>query len=185
VCLAAEGSAPKENLSGSVFAAFARQGQQPVQVSHRSHTTLEARAHLVKWIVESNRPPEILNDRELRTLLTAGRPKLEIPTPTTLRRDIRAAFDNCQDRVAKLLQDHPGRLHFATDTWTSPNHRAICAWTVHLEHNGTPLSFLLDLVEIPESHTGVVLAREFHNMLVRFGIENKVRRLHSNTLHTV
>ena len=172
VRLAAEGAAPQENLSGSIFAAFAHSGQEPVQVSHRSHTTLEARAHLVKWVVESNRPAEILNDRELRTLLTTGRPKLEIPTPTTLRRDICASYEKCRDRIAKLLHDHPGRLHFATDTWTSPNHRAICAWTVHLEHDGHPLSFLLDIVEIPESHTGVVLAREFHNMLVRFGMIN-------------
>jgi hypothetical protein len=65
VRLAAEGAAPKEGISGSIFAAFARQGQQPVQVSHRSHTTLEARAHIIKWVVENNRPPEILNDREL------------------------------------------------------------------------------------------------------------------------
>jgi hypothetical protein len=36
VHLAAEGAAPQENLSSSIFAAFARQGQQPVQVSHRS-----------------------------------------------------------------------------------------------------------------------------------------------------
>ena len=115
VRLAAEGAAPQENLSGSIFAAFARSGQEPVQVSHRSHTTLEARAHLVKWVVESNRPAEILNDRELRTLLTAGCPKLEIPTPTTLHRDICASYEKCRDRIAKLLHDHPGHLHFASD----------------------------------------------------------------------
>ena len=69
-----------------------------------------------------------------------------------------------------------------TDTWTSPNHRTICAWTVHLEHDGQPLSFLLDIIKIPESHTGVTLAQEFHNMLLRFGIENKVCRCLS-TIH--
>jgi hypothetical protein len=156
----ATGTAPQENLSGSIFEAFARHGQQPVQVSHRSHTTIEARAHIVKWITESNRPTAIINDRELRTLLTAGRPKLELPSAYTVRHDI--------------LQNHPGRLHFATDTWTSPNHQAICAWTVHLEHDGQPLSFLLDIIDIPESHTGATLAREFQDMLVRFGIENKI-----------
>ncbi len=48
------------------------------------------------------------------------------------------------------LQEHPGRLHFATDAWTSPNHRALLAWTVHLEYNGKILVFLLDIIEVPE-----------------------------------
>ena len=174
VHLAAKGVTPQENLSGSIFAAFARHGQQPVQVSHRSHTTIEARAHLVKWITESNRPTAIINDRELRMLLTAGRPKLELPSAFTVHCDIRAVFEKCRDRIASLLQNHPGRLHFAYDTWTSPNHQAICAWTVHLEHDGEPLSFLLDVVDIPESHTGATLAREFQDMLVRFGIKDKI-----------
>jgi hypothetical protein len=42
------------------------------------------------------------------------------------------------------------RLHFATDSWTSPNHRAFIAWTVHLEYEGEMLAFLLDIVELPE-----------------------------------
>jgi hypothetical protein len=48
------------------------------------------------------------------------------------------------------LQKHPGYIHFATDAWTSPNHRAFVAWTVHLHHEGHILMFLLDIVEVPE-----------------------------------
>ena len=36
------------------------------------------------------------------------------------------------------------------------------------------LSFLLDIVKVPESHTGATLARVFHKMLVSYGIENKI-----------
>jgi hypothetical protein len=43
-----------------------------------------------------------------------------------------------------------------------------------LEHDGQLLSFLLDVIDIPESHTGAMLAREFQDMLVRFGLENKI-----------
>lgn len=39
-------------------------------------------------------------------------------------------------------------LNFATDAWTSPNHRAFVAITVHLEHEGEPISLLLDVVEV-------------------------------------
>jgi hypothetical protein len=49
-----------------------------------------------------------------------------------------------------LMQEHSGHVHFATDAWTSPNHRAFVAWTVHLHHNGHLLAFVLDIVEVPE-----------------------------------
>jgi hypothetical protein len=61
-------------------------------------------AHLVKWITENNRPVNIINDRELRNLLTAGRPSIELPSNRTISRDINASFEKCQARVAKLLQ---------------------------------------------------------------------------------
>ena len=172
-----EGKNPQEKLSQSIFAAFARPGQQPIHISHRSHTTIEAQARIVKWVTECNRPAEVLSDTELRSLLTAGRPKVEIPSPATVRHDINAAFEKARERICALLLNYPGLLSFATDTWTSPNHCAMCAWTAHLEHEGHPLTFLLDIVEVPESHTGATLAREFQEMLVHFGIEFKVQVL--------
>jgi hypothetical protein len=36
------------------------------------------------------------------------------------------------------------------DAWTSPNHRAFVAWTVHLHHEGNLLAFVLDIIEVPE-----------------------------------
>ena len=171
---ACEGAKPRENVSGSICAAFARQEQQPVRVSHRTHTTSQARAHIVKWVTESTRPADIISDRELRELLTAGRPKLELPSPNTVRRDIQASFERAQGIIRKLLQEYPGLLHFAIDTWTAPNHLAICACMVHLQHDGHMISSLLDLIELPKSHTGNTLAWEFHNMLLRYGLEEKV-----------
>ena len=48
------------------------------------------------------------------------------------------------------MQDHSGKLHFATDAWTTPNHWAFVAWTVHLHDMGNILSFLLDVIKVPE-----------------------------------
>jgi hypothetical protein len=39
------------------------------------------------------------------------------------------------------------------DTWTSPNNRAFVTWTIHLEHKGQILAFLVDIIEVPEVHT--------------------------------
>src|SRR5215472_1696073 len=99
---------------------------------------------------------------------------MTLPAPNTLSRDIKAAFEVCRERIGKLLRAHPGMLHFATDAWTSPNHRAFVAWTVHFEYQGHMLALLLDIAELPQSHSGAALAKEFQNMLESFGLENKV-----------
>jgi hypothetical protein len=39
-------------------------------------------------------------------------------------------------------------MNFTTDAWTSENHRAFVVFSVHLEHEGVPLSFPLDIIEV-------------------------------------
>jgi len=48
------------------------------------------------------------------------------------------------------------------------------ALTVHLNRNGKPMSTLLDVIEVPKSHSGVNLAIAFADVLQTFGIEEKV-----------
>jgi hypothetical protein len=45
---------------------------------------------------------------------------------------------------------------------------------VHLEDHSKPRMMLLDIVEVGQSHTGVVLGNTFVEVLKAFGIENKV-----------
>ncbi|KAF5319873.1 hypothetical protein D9758_018909 [Tetrapyrgos nigripes] len=72
------------------------------------------------------------------------------------------------------MYDYPGQLSFAMDVWTFPNHHAFVAWTVHLQYKGKPLVFLLDVVEVPESHSGNILAREFQKTLEQYGLTQKI-----------
>jgi hypothetical protein len=74
-----------------------------------------------------------------------------------------------------VQQKFDGKLNFATDAWTSPNHKAFVAFTIHLEDQGKPVLMLLDIVEVAQSHTGVVLGETFVKVLKVFGIEKKVR----------
>lgn len=74
-------------------------------------------------------------------------------------------------------QEYDGKLNFATDAWTSPNHKAYVAITVHFEQNGKPVAMLLDIVEVPESHTGANLASAFAKVLTDFGVSDKVSSL--------
>jgi hypothetical protein len=77
-------------------------------------------------------------------------------------------------RLNIYLKEHKGNLGFATDAWTSPNHKAFVAITVHFKVNGTPTCILLDLVEVAESHSGLNLAMVFARILNEFGILEKV-----------
>ncbi len=65
-------------------------------------------------------------------------------------------------------------MHFATNAWMSPNHRAFVAWTIHFAYGGAMMSFLLDIIEVPESHMGAVLANAFQAMLEHFELKQKV-----------
>jgi hypothetical protein len=80
--------------------------------------------------------------------MKTGRPEYYLPSPTTVSRDVKLVFVNVRKRVARLLQSYQGELNFATDAWTSPNHKAFVAVSVHLENEGEPLALLLDIVEV-------------------------------------
>jgi coproporphyrinogen III oxidase len=125
-------------------------------------------------VAESKRPFNIVNDRGFQSLMKTGRPEYYIPSPTTVSRDVKQVFVNVRKRMAKMLQEHEGNLNFATDVWTSLNHKAFIAVTVHFEVNGVPMSMLLDLKEVATSHSGVNLAEAFAQILKEFSISAKV-----------
>jgi len=151
-------------------------------------------AEFVRWVTENHRPFQIVNDRGFRCLMKTGRPECYIPSPETLSRDVKRVFVHVRACIAKglqvrwvssyddlithlVLKEYDGKLSFATDSWSSPNHKAYVAMTVHFERAGKPFSMLLDLVEVAESHTGVNLGIAFINVLKNFGIKEKVSNL--------
>ena len=122
--------------------------------------------------------------------MKTGRPNYHIPSAETLSRDVKQVFVEVRKRISQMLkvlcfrftfhvtrlyspiypQEYNGALNFAVDAWTSPNHKAYVAFTVHFEHKGDLISMLLDLAEVPRSHSGVNLAEAFANIFVRLVI---------------
>ena len=78
------------------------------------------------------------------------------------------------------MQEYDGSLSFGMDAWTSPNHKVYMAVTVHFEHNGQPISLLLDIVEVPHSHMEVNLAKAIADVLYDFEIDDKVRMINKD-----
>ena len=71
-------------------------------------------------------------------------------------------------------KNYDGCLNFATDAWTSPNVRPFVAITIYLKKNGTPMSLLLDMVEVAASHSGVNLTQAFAAILDDYEILDKI-----------
>ena len=74
-------------------------------------------------------------------------------------------------------QEHSSTLSFATDAWTSANHKAYITMTIHFENAGIPVSMLLDIVEVTCSYSGFNLAMAFVKILEEFGISNKASNI--------
>ncbi|KIL63968.1 hypothetical protein M378DRAFT_48599, partial [Amanita muscaria Koide BX008] len=128
--------------NGTITAAFERKGKGKVTYSHRQHTKSETNL----------RPFEIVADRGFQCLMKTGRPHYYLPHPTTVSWDVKLVFARTRERIAKMLQEYDGELSFSTDAWTSESsHRAFVAVTVHLVHQGAPLSMVLDMVEVAEA----------------------------------
>ncbi|KAF8068607.1 hypothetical protein FPV67DRAFT_1414440 [Lyophyllum atratum] len=142
--------------TGSIFKMFQRAGKQQVTYSHRQHTRAETKAEIVRWIAESVRLFRIVEDRGFHCLMKTGRPDYWIPSASTVVCDVRLVFGRCRDRIGKMLQDYEGRISFAMDAWTSPNHRAYVAVTTHFEVDGVPISIVLNVVEVPDVRTLVL-----------------------------
>jgi len=153
------------------------------------------RTEFVRWVAENKRPFQVVNDRAFQSLMKTGRPECYIPSAETVSRDVKNVFASARKRISDMLQvsfhsnkyhfelaltiyqKYNGKLNFATDAWTAPNHKAYMAITAHFEREGTPMAMLLDLVEVPRSHSGANLAEAFLDVLRAFGVEDKVSNL--------
>lgn len=63
-----------------------------------------SRAEFVRWVCESKRPFQIVNDRAFKSLMKTGRPGYTIPSAETLSRDVKMVFTNVRQRIAKMMQ---------------------------------------------------------------------------------
>jgi hypothetical protein len=88
----------------SITAVFERKGKGKVTYSHRQHTKTESKAEIVRWVSESMRPFEIVEDRGFQCLMKTGRPEYYIPSRTTVSRDVKQVFANTRKRIATMLK---------------------------------------------------------------------------------
>ena len=134
----------------------------------------------------------VVDSSGFHVMMKSGCPGYCLPHSRMVSRDVHVVFRWVKERLGEMLQvcyfasyhartitnqflkEYDRCLSFATDAWTSPNHRAFVALTVHFEDKGTQVSLLLDIVELAKSHTGLNLAKAFAKVVKDYGIDHKV-----------
>ena len=135
----------------------------------------------MRWVSEDLRPFKIVNDRGFKVLMISGRPGYKLPSPMTVSRDVRVVFVRTRARLARMLQvcisvyilmvvsvthnvnvmqRNPATPSYGTDAWTSPNHKAFVAFSVHFELDGNKVACMLDIVEVAKVRTECILDAE-------------------------
>ncbi|KAJ2936232.1 hypothetical protein H1R20_g862, partial [Candolleomyces eurysporus] len=161
----------------TITATFERTGKGKVTFSTKPLKYPKTRVECVCWVAKSMWPASVVGDCGFLRLMKTGRPHMKIPSWPTISQDVHVVFKKVQERIAELLKSaksYDGRLNFATDAWTSPNHRPFVAVTVHMEKKGQPVCMLLNIVELLVSHSGINLAAAFVDILCSYGIEHKL-----------
>ena len=59
----------------------------------------------MRWVCESARAFDIVEDSGFQDLMKTGRPDQYIPSPSTVSRDVKRVFVRCRQRVATMLQE--------------------------------------------------------------------------------
>ena len=62
------------------------------------------RSEIVRWVLESLRPFDVVKDRGFQSLMKTGRPEYYLPSPLTVSCDVRLVFARTRKHVAKMLQ---------------------------------------------------------------------------------
>ena len=114
----------KCTINGTITAAFEWKGKGKTTYSTRPHTkaeirleldcpfvwlalTNECRVEIVRWVVESLCPFEIIKDHGFQSLMRTGQPEYYLPHPSTVSQDVKVVFVNAQIQVASTLQVSP------------------------------------------------------------------------------
>jgi hypothetical protein len=69
-----------------------------------SSLTVTCSAEIVRWVAESKRPFQIVNDRGFQSLMKTGRPGYRLPSAETVSQDVKRVFVNARKRISDMLQ---------------------------------------------------------------------------------
>lgn len=173
-------------------------GQSTVEQFARGSTYQKEllRVYIGLWTATSYRPFTIVKDPYFIKIVQMFNPKAEIPSDTTISRDVKEFHKIGKVNLKAFINQLPGAVHIALDGWSSPNTISYLGIVLlYLDHQAltqrqdataashgktapvktAPIkSLVLDFVKLTKAHTGDYLAATLWKCLEEFGIDRKV-----------
>jgi hypothetical protein len=108
-----------------------------------------------------------------REMIAALDPTVQVPSRSTVRRDIASRFSQLRKHLRGYLASVDGPIHAQFDLWSQGRY-ALMAVLVRV-HSGRELqTLLLDLVVLQDRHTGEAVASALKKVLDDYRIMTKV-----------
>lgn len=130
---------------------------------------------MVSWIVKDCRPISITKDDGFINLMkiATGCDTYTTPCYATITDKIHHRYIEHFGKLKAKLQTAPA-VSLTADFWTSAQNRAYIGITVHFIHEWVLQSCVLDVFEVPESHTAQVCGDTLVKAVEKWGIQDKV-----------
>jgi len=140
-----------------------------------SGTLQDIKEAVVKWIVKSCRPLTIAKDEGFVSMMkiATGCDKFVPPSYATVTETIHHMYSEEKTKLQTRLQAVPG-VSMTADFWTSDANHSYLGVTVHFVEEWSLRSSILDVVEVPESHTAEVCGETLTRVMNEWHISDKV-----------
>lgn len=128
-----------------------------------AYTDAEHRAQLTRLVVLSDLSFSFIQSNVFTAYVQWLCPQANVPSRTTVARDIHSSYKKHKAAMKERLLQHPGKVSFTTDIWSGGNNAAFMVITCHWIN---PVDFaqemaILDFIWLPGSHTGKAIHDAF------------------------
>ena len=139
-----------------------------------TYSAARARFLLSSWCANRSRPFTIVKDPEFIQYSRMLYTKVDIPSPSTISRDIIEMHSIARDDIINMLKDFKGKIHIGIDGWASANVLPFLGVTIAFCRKSEIEQFTLEFVRVYGQHSGSLLAEELARVLEDFHIDKKV-----------
>jgi len=130
--------------------------------------------YFLKAFLATNLAFNCSNNLAFHRAFKYARPWVEIPSPTTLTRQLKRLGNSTVDDIRISLLHH-AKISLAGDTWTSPNKLAFLAIVAYWISDSWEIEeVLLGFEEIKGSRTGRTMAEIINRVLDKYGIQDRI-----------
>jgi len=137
--------------------------------------------YFLKAFLATNLAFNYSNNLAFRRVFKYLRPSIVIPCPTTLTRHLKRLGVSTIDNIRAGLPTE-GRISLAAHTWTLPNKFPFLAIVAYWISDSWQMeAVLIGFEEIKGSHTGANMAEIINGVLAKYGIQDRILGLTTNS----